>query len=184
MTLPYIWYRASVWILLCEAVNNFWGFLVIFWKVPVIMELAACSAKLEPPLWRPLSSFPLATWRWIIFEHVFFFFFFPHGWLYMSDGNQVADDFSVRLTFFYSFLFSPRLCHSTVTGTYLWDICRKVGISMWKGSCRQCYALCIHSICMKCSRCHSCKPVIHWQYFRQSTENNLKKTHRLLLYRL
>lgn len=75
MTLPYIWYRASVWILLCEAVNNFWGFLVIFWKVPVIMELAACSAKLEPPLWRPLSSFPLATWRWIIFEHVFFFFF-------------------------------------------------------------------------------------------------------------
>lgn len=46
--------------------------------------------------------------------------------------------------FFHSILFLPPLCHSTVTGTYLWDICRKVAISMWKGSCRQCYALCIH----------------------------------------
>lgn len=54
MTLPYIQYRASVWIV-CMAVNNFWGFLVISWKVPVIMKLAACGAKLEPPLARPLS---------------------------------------------------------------------------------------------------------------------------------
>lgn len=75
-------------------------------------------------------------------------------------------------------------CHSSVTGAYLRDICRKVGISMWKGSRRQRYALCIHSIYMKCSHCHSRYSVICWQYFRQSRENNLKETHRPLLQRL
>lgn len=52
------------------------------------------------------------------------------------------------------FSFSPLPCYSALSGTYLWDICRKVDISMWKGSFRQCYALCIPCICMKSSCCH------------------------------
>lgn len=47
---------------------------------------------------------------------------------------------------------------------------------MWKGSCRQCYALCIHSICMKCNFCHSCKPIIWGQYFRPSERKRKRDT--------
>lgn len=95
MTLPYIWYRSSVWILLCRAVNSFWGFLVIFWRAPVIEELAPGSSKLDLPLERRLSCF-------IIFKNL----------SYMSDSSQDANDFSVHLIpffffFFDSFLFSP-----------------------------------------------------------------------------
>ena len=157
MTLPYVWYRTSVWIPLGVAVNNFWGFLVIFWKVPAIVRPAAYRAKLEPPLGRP--HLPLFSCE--LFSNRFFFFF--SSWLLLHERWQPGCwwFFSVHLIpffffFFTAFYFLPPHCHSTVTGTYLWDICRKVGISMWKGSCRQCYALCIHSICMKCSRCHSC----------------------------
>lgn len=87
--------------------------------------------------------------------------------LFVSDGSQKAADLCFCAFDPFFFILLPLLCQSSVTGTYLWDICRKVGISMWKGSCRQCYALCIHSICMKCSRCHSCSTVIYRQYFRQ-----------------
>lgn len=52
----------------------------------------------------------------------------------------------------------------------------KVGISMWKGSCRQCYALCIHSICMKCGSCHMCEPIIWGQYFRPSAGGKKRDT--------
>lgn len=82
MTLPYIWYRSSVWILLCSAVNNFWGFLVIFWKVPVIVELAACGAKLEPRLGRPLTSFP-SPHEGELFLSIFFF-----SWLIKYERRQ------------------------------------------------------------------------------------------------
>ena len=153
MTLPYVWYRTSVWLPLLMAVNNFWGFLVIFWKVPVIMELAACCAELKPRLGRPRSSFPSPHEGEFIVNR---FSFFMVDYICVMAARMLMI-FSVHLIpFLYSFLFVPPFCHSTVTGTYLWDICRKVGISMWKGSCRQCFALCIHSICMKCSRCHSC----------------------------
>lgn len=137
---------------------------MILSNVPVVEE--PCSSNLDLPLERHVSSFQ--PWRWIVRT-------------YMSDDSYDANVvFFCHLILFSFFL--PPLYNSTVTGTYLWDICRKVGISMWKGSCRQYYALCIHSICMKCSRCHSCKPVIWWQYFRQSRGSNLKKTHEQLLY--
>ena len=71
MTLPYVWYRTSVWIPLGVAVNNFWGFLVIFWKVPAIVRPAAYRAKLEPPLGRP--HLPLFSCE--LFSNRFFFFF-------------------------------------------------------------------------------------------------------------
>lgn len=154
MTLPYVWYRTSVWIPLGMAVNNFWVFLVIFWKVPAIVRPAAYSAKLEPPLGRPLKlSFPVNY-----FQTVFFFFLLVVDSTWVMAAWMLMIFFCAfdSIFFVFLFIFLPPHCHSTVTGTYLWDICRKVGISMWKGSCRQCYALCIHSICMKCSRCHSC----------------------------
>lgn len=68
MTLPYVWYRTSVWIPFGVAVNNFWVFLVIFWKVPAIVRPAAYSAKLEPPLGRPLYlSFPVNYFQTVLF---------------------------------------------------------------------------------------------------------------------
>lgn len=100
MTLPYIWYRTSVWILHCTAVNNFWGFLVIFWKVPVIVDLAACDAMLELPLGRPGSTFPSPHEG-----ELFLNLFLSNVWLYMSYGSQnVNGFFSVHLIPF-SFLF-------------------------------------------------------------------------------
>lgn len=102
MTLPYVWYRTSVWIPLGTAVNNFWVFLVIFWKVPAIVRPAAYSAKLEPPLGRPLNlSFPVNY-----FQTVFFFF---SSWLILHEWWQPGCwwYFSVHLIpfFLYSFLF-------------------------------------------------------------------------------
>lgn len=100
MTLPYVWYRTSVWIPLGMAVNNFWVFLVIFWKVPAIVRPAAYSAKLEPPLGRPLNlSFPVNYFQTV-------FFFSPRGWFYMSDGSLDAEDIFLCIWFhFFCILF-------------------------------------------------------------------------------
>lgn len=68
MTLPYIWYRSPVWIVLCRAVNSFRGFLRIFWKVPVIVA----QAPLAVPNWIYLYTNPYLVSP---FLHKGFFFF-------------------------------------------------------------------------------------------------------------
>ena len=101
MTLPYVWYRTSVWIPLGVAVNNFWGFLVIFWKVPAIVRPAAYRAKLEPPLGRP--HLPLFSCE--LFSNRFFFFF--SSWLLLHERWQPGCwwFFSVHLIPFFFFFF-------------------------------------------------------------------------------
>lgn len=155
MTLPYIWYRALVCALLCMTVNHVWW----FFKESSSDGGAGCLRCQVGTTFRKALFLSPPPPRHMKVNYFWICFFFSNGWLYMSHGARIQMIFfSVHLIpfFFSSSYFLLPLNHSTVTGTYLWDICRKVGISMWKGSCRQCYALCIHSICMKCSRCHSC----------------------------
>lgn len=71
----------------------------------------------------------------------------------------------VLINMFFIFFFLNCSVFLPLNTPYLWDFCKKVGISKWKGSYRQCYALCIHSICRKHSCLRSCKPVIYWQHF-------------------
>lgn len=70
MTLPYIRYRSPVWIVLCRAVNSFCGFLMIFWKVPVIVAQAPLHFQIG-------STFTLAPIRFSpCYMKVIFFFFY------------------------------------------------------------------------------------------------------------
>lgn len=82
-----------------------------------------------PPFWHERKLFFQDFYTWVIAVRMLMIL--PRVWF-------------PPLFFPIPFYFSTPSATSAVTGTYLWDICRKVGISMWKGSCRQCYALCIH----------------------------------------
>lgn len=69
MTLPYIRYRSPVWIVLCRAVNSFCSFLMIFWKVPVIVAQAPLHFQIG-------STFTLAPIRFSpCYMKIFFLFY-------------------------------------------------------------------------------------------------------------